>query len=134
MKMKKNTTTHLFTPYELFGQEIGKGWLPLVEPILNRINELNKQGANITITQVKEKWGELCVYLSSYTPELEEMIDEATRKSVTICENCGKPAQRVWGNYGWIYTLCPDCLAARKIKVTGPVEVRTIRSGISPHQ
>ena len=109
------------TPIELFGLEIGKGWRPLVEPILQKIEELNAAGANIRITQVKEKWGELCVYLSSYTPELEEMIDEAARKSVTICENCGKPAQRVWGNYGWIYTLCPACLAARKIKVTGPV-------------
>ncbi len=113
----------LKTPFELFGLEVGKGWLPLVEPIVNRIQELNEQGADIEIVQVKEKWGELCIYLSSYTPELKAMVDEATRKSVSICENCGKPAQRVWGNYHWVYTLCPKCLKARKIRILGPAEL-----------
>lgn len=114
------------TPYELFGIEIGKGWMPILEPVIKRIEELNEQGANIKITQIKEQWGALCVYLSCYTEELEKMIRAAEEQSVRTCENCGKPATRVWGKYRWIYTLCPDCLIARKIKVIGPVEVKQI--------
>ena len=122
--MKK--TKYIPTPFELFGFEIGKGWMPLVEPIIKKIQELNQQGIDIQITQIKEKFGELCVYLSAYTEELEQMIRDAEKKSIHICENCGKPAQRVWGNYGWIYTLCQDCLEERKIKIIGPVESKSI--------
>ncbi len=124
--MKNQNEKKLPSPFELFGLEIGKGWLPLVDPILLKIEELNSHGANIKIEQIKEKWGMLSVYLSDYPDELEIMIKAAEEQSTHTCMNCGKPAQRVWGNQSWIYTLCPECLAARKIKVRGPVEARTI--------
>ena len=106
----------LYTPFELFGVEVGKGWWPLVEPIYNRIQALNEAGANIEITQVKEKWGELCIYVSGAPDEIYDMIREAEKKSHYICEKCGKPAERVISEPFWVYTLCPDCLKEKKIK------------------
>ena len=67
------------TPFELFGVEVGKGWWPLVEPIYNRIQELNEADANIEITQIKEKWGELCFYVSGAPDEIYDMIREAEK-------------------------------------------------------
>ena len=111
----------LHTPFELFGVEVGKGWRPLVEPIYNRIQELNEQGADIEITQIKESWGELCFYTHKATAEIMEMIEEAREKSIHTCEDCGKPAVRICSKTGWIYTLCPDCLKERKIQVLNTV-------------
>lgn len=105
------------TPFELFGVEVGKGWRTLVEPIYNRIQELNKAGAHIEIRQVKEKWGMLCIYVSGAPDEIHDMIRDAQQKSVHICERCGLPAERVISKSRWIYTLCPDCLKARDIEV-----------------
>lgn len=107
----------LYTPFELFGVEVGKGWRPLVEPVYNRIQELNAQGANIEITQIKEKFGMLCIYVHNAPKEIHDMIRDAEAKSVHICERCGKPAGRVKSKSSWIYTLCPDCLEERGIEV-----------------
>ena len=107
----------LYTPFELFGVEVDKGWWPLVEPVYNRIQELNGAGAGIEITQIKEKWGQLCIYVSGAPHEIRKMIEEAEKKSVHVCEHCGEPAERIWSTTGWIHTLCPDCLKRRKIKV-----------------
>ena len=105
------------TPFELFGIEVGKGWWPLVEPIYNRIKQLNTEGAGIEISQVKEKYGMLCIYVHGAPDGIYEMIRDAERKSIHLCEDCGKPAVRVVREHSWIYTLCPDCLAKRGIKV-----------------
>ena len=107
----------LYTPFELFGVEVGKGWRPLVEPVYNRIQELNAQGANIEITQIKEKFGMLCIYVHNAPKEIYDMIRDTEAKSVHICERCGKPAGRVKSKSSWIYTLCPDCLEERGIEV-----------------
>ncbi len=107
----------LRTPYELFGVEVEKGWVPLVKPIIERIQTLNAQGAGIEITQIKEKWGELCVYLNRYPEGLDRMIQDAAEKSKRVCEHCGKPARRIFSTTGWVHTLCPDCLRERGIQV-----------------
>lgn len=112
----------LKTPFELFGVEVGKGWWPLVEPIYNRIQELNAVGASIEITQIKEKWGELCIYVSGAPDEIYEMIRDAEKKSIHVCEDCGAPTERVVGNCNWIYTLCPSCLNKRGIKIIKALE------------
>lgn len=107
----------LYTPFELFGVEVGKGWWPLVEPIYNRIHELNNQGANIEISQIKERFGMLCIYVHNAPGEIIDMIREAEAKSVNICERCGKPASRIKSKSSWIYTLCSDCLQEKGIEV-----------------
>ena len=97
------------TPYEMFGIECGKGWENLYQPILDKIDEINKSGEKtIEVTQVKEKFGRLEIYVNKYTDELTELIEDASEKSIHICEECGKPAES-FTEGGWIYTLCNEC-------------------------
>ncbi len=112
----------LYAPFELFGVEVGKGWRPLVEPIYNRIQELNAQGAEIEISQIKEKFGELCIYVHNAPDEIRDMIDFAVEKSHHVCEHCGKPAEWIISTNDWYFTLCPDCLRERNITVKSTVE------------
>jgi hypothetical protein len=74
----------LKTPWELFGVECGKGWFPLIEPILQYIQSYNKDKAEeyqIVVYQIKEKWGILQLEIGNYPNELAKMI-EAAEKSV----------------------------------------------------
>lgn len=96
-------------PIELFGLEIRKGWLPLVEPIINKVQELKEAGSDVEIMQVKEKWGALQIYLLNAPEELLKLARDAQEKSTRICEECGKPATQTEVN-GWVYTRCSDCL------------------------
>ena len=97
------------TPYELFGIECGKGWRSLYQPILDRIEEINESSDDrIEVTQVKEKFGRLEIYLDRYTDELLAMIKDASEVSGRMCEECGEPAEPTEVG-GWIYQLCDKC-------------------------
>ena len=87
-----------------------KGWWPLVEPIYNRIQELNRQGAEIVIIDIKEKWGELSISVNSAPKEIWDMIEEAEEKSAHVCENCGKPGETTMCCGGCVRTLCQECI------------------------
>lgn len=84
--------------------ECGPGWGFLVAPIVQRANEIDA-----TISQIKEKFGMLRVYLSSHVDddELCDMIDKAEMDSATTCEMCGKPGVNMT-NGGWLKTLCKE--------------------------
>lgn len=102
-----------YTCYELFGIECGKGWEKLYAPILDYIAEYNKdkpEGEQIKVHQIKEKYGELRVYLNFYTDELLKMVDKAEDESYFTCENCGCKTDGPKERGGWIYALCDDCL------------------------
>lgn len=99
------------TPAELFGVECGKGWYPLIRPILNYIKEYNHsrtEAEHIQVFQVKEKWGLLNIYVDGATGELNEMVRQAEKMSGTICEKCGNPGSRQIIK-GWYLTLCESC-------------------------
>ena len=100
-------------PYELFGIECEKGWFKLLEPIFDYIKEYNKDKDDehkIEITQIKEKWGTLRVYVNFGTDELFKLIDEAEDKSELICEFCGSEENVGSTKTGWISTICLDCV------------------------
>lgn len=100
------------TPYQLFGIECEKGWFPLIQPIVDYIDKFNEDKPDdekIYITQIKEKYGTLRIYVSHGTEELFNMIDEAEDKSASICEFCGSNVN-VGQTTGWIMTICHDCL------------------------
>lgn len=111
--MKPHTTIEISskynTPYRMFGIECGKGWKNLYQPILDRVEEINESSDDsIEVTQVKEKFGRLEIYLNKYTDELLDMINEASEASGHICEECGEPAEPTKVG-GWIYQLCDKC-------------------------
>lgn len=100
------------TPWELFGVECGKGWFPLIEPILRYIQSYNKDKSEenkIVVYQIKEKFGTLRLEIGNYPEELGNMVEAAEKASATTCEKCSAPGSlRKCG--GWYKTLCDDCL------------------------
>jgi hypothetical protein len=94
-----------------FGVETGNGWFDLIWELSDALEkEILKQPKDKrvyhTAMQVKEKYAQLRIYLTSYTDEMERLIDEAEEKSATICEICGKPG-KIRGT-GWLYTACDE--------------------------
>ena len=98
-------------PFELFGIECGEGWKHLYEPILEYIVKFNEEHKDnpIEVHQIKEKFGELRVYLSYYTDELSKMIDNAEEESEKTCEICGKHINGPIVEHNWIYPMCDEC-------------------------
>ena len=99
------------TPYELLGIECGKGWMVLIQPILDYIKAYNKdkeEKDKIVILQIKEKWGFLCIYVDNATDTLNNLIRIAEEFSGYICEMCGS-SKDVGRTNGWISTLCKKC-------------------------
>ena len=67
-------------PFELFGIECDRGWERLYKPVIDGINEYNKahpEEEGIEIYQIKEKWGNLCIYVSSAPKEIWDLIEKA---------------------------------------------------------
>lgn len=94
---------------------VGAGW----HPILTRLHEqVVALVPGYRVSQVKEKYGELRVYLS-LDPHLEghitaavnsrvhALLDAAEAESRRTCEECGKPGKT--RDTGWVKTLCPGC-------------------------
>lgn len=83
-------------------RECGPGWEKLIAPLLERADL-----EDVTVRQVKEKFGGLRFYVDSASDELYELIDQAERDSIKICEMCGMPGNRMI-KAGWYKTLCAD--------------------------
>lgn len=58
--------------------------------------------------QIKSKFAGLRFYMTSGTDEMYRLIDEAEKKSYTICENCGAKGKLRNDRY-WLETLCDNC-------------------------
>lgn len=82
-------------------QDVGPGWRSIVMPLIKRAE---REG--VSIHQVKEKFGGLRFYTGPASEDFYREVDEAERKSVTLCEECGEPGKRVTLR-GWIKTRCP---------------------------
>ena len=80
---------------------VGKGWAPLVNRVFDKL-ETTK--GSIKIVQVKEKYAGLRIYTDYSNKELDAVINQAERQSLTMCEECGKPG-KIRGK-GWYYTSC----------------------------
>jgi hypothetical protein len=102
----------------VFGFEIGEGWMSLVIELLDKIQHLvdnNPEYSGLQVIQVKEKYGELCVYLNYYYKEIEDIIDEYEEKSCYICEECGEKGE-IRNINNWYTALCDKHYAEYKEK------------------
>jgi hypothetical protein len=94
-----------------FGFECGDGWFELVDRLcadlmaLCRTHEIEVP----VVSQVKEKLGELRVYLHGPVhPMLDERIAQAERASLAICERCAA-AGRLGERIGYWCVRCERC-------------------------
>ena len=81
-------------PYSL-DDDIPKGWSKLFWMCMEEIREpLEKAGLTnkFYFTQVKEKYGELCLYNNGATEEVLDIISKYEYLSQFVCDRCGKQA------------------------------------------
>lgn len=96
------------------GRCIGRGWMDILYDLLFALEHLPTNGRrSFEVVQVKEKFGELRVYLSKGHAEASSMIDQATALSRATCEGCGC-ASKVRSHGGWFTTMCNACRGACK--------------------
>lgn len=115
-------------------QNVGVGWRPLLEDLHKELLEIRP---DYQVSQVKEKWGTLRVYIQG-TPirfdaiagnklysggledtatdenwrEVQAIVFKYEKKSAEICEEDGNPG-RLRNDQYWVRTLCDDCANLR---------------------
>lgn len=90
----------------------GDGWHPLIRRLSEKlelaISQIPESARHhYRASQVKEKLGVLCFYMSASTDEMDTWIQEAESESERICERCGSPGQL--RGTSWLATLCDEC-------------------------
>lgn len=87
------------------GWEVGAGWLPLVEAVLR---ELDHVAPKTEVTQIKEKFGRLRVYVADKKDDVvKAILRHAEARSATICEVCGEAGTLIRDD-GWVRVRCRD--------------------------
>jgi len=126
---------HELEPFCMFGVECGDGWIPLLDTLCyqiqsyidyrvefnKRIIERNKEAdpegqidqqmvfeyiPQVTVTQVKEKYGTLRFYYDGGDETIDGMVRMAEAMSAITCEACGNLG-KFRGKY-WFYTACDE--------------------------
>jgi hypothetical protein len=104
-----------------FGWECDKGWHPIIEEALDKIEDIiNKMPMqdkldfqeHFEILQVKEKLGGLRIYINMHPDEIIKVIEEAQEKALQTCEICGKPG-KMREIHWWYKTTCESCYNKR---------------------
>ena len=76
-----------------------------LQEALNKLTEEERD--EIWITEVKEKFCMLRVYLSNYTDELNEVLTKYEKLSARTCIKCGEPATKI--SQGYHLPWCDEC-------------------------
>lgn len=108
-----------------WGFSCGDGWFNILNQLCGNIqhhlNWKNKDGEvvpQVTVNQVKEKFGTLRFYYSGGDDEISGMVRMAESMSGVTCEGCGNIATTSEvgedGIKGWIRTECRPCEEKRK--------------------
>jgi len=92
--------------------DIGEGWWPTVEKALRCMEAVDP---GFTVSQVKEKFGGLRLYVAGSEDSTEEqrwtlraLASLAEQEAGNRCEECGAFPARNEPVYKWFRTLCPD--------------------------
>ena len=93
------------------GFACGEGWWPILEKLCSNIQHhidwKNKQSEvvpQVTVAQIKEKFGGLRFYYDGGDDVINGMVRMAEIWASHACEECGAPGTSRDG--GWIKTLC----------------------------
>ena len=101
------------------GFSVDEGWWPILESlcanIQSHIDWKNKQSEivpQVTVAQIKEKFGGLRFYYDGGDDTINGMVRMAEAWADASCEVCGAPGKS--RNGGWIKTLCDKHEAERQ--------------------
>ena len=94
------------TPWSRFwGFEIGPGWAALVEDMLA---EIEAQNIDVTICNIREKWGRLEVLYWCQDDRIEPIIERAEARAADTCKLCGN-TPRFDHPVDWELCFCKPC-------------------------
>ena len=112
-------------PFPMFGIECRDGWYDLLNHLCGLIqnhidwgnkqrnmllisnphnHEIPKEIPQVTVSQIKEKFGTLRFYYDGGDECIDGMVRMADAMSGSICEVCGNRGQ--FRGRGWYYTAC----------------------------
>ena len=127
-KMMVNRNKDMMETCMCWGFECGDGWFDLLDQLMGNIQHYTdwnnenfakgykqyKQVPQVTLDQVKEKFGSLRFYYTGGDDHISGMVTMAESMSSVICESCGNPGKQTRG--GWIKTICKSCETAREVE------------------
>ena len=87
------------------------------EAIEGPLRDVKEPPNQVTVDQVKEKFGTLRFYYTGGDDQIRGMVSMAESMSAVMCEECG--AAGSIGGKGWISTLCDTHRAERDAKRAG---------------
>ena len=80
------------------------GWQPLFRELLS---DLQSAGISVRVTQAKEKFGELRVYIDRPDQAAAPLIAAAEQRSTRMCQDCGAAGELMVRNHLFA-TLCAE--------------------------
>ena len=96
-----------------WGFECGDGWFNILDQLMHNIqhhidwmNRTEEVVPQVTLDQVKEKFGALRFYYSGGDDIIAGMVRLAESMSVVTCEVCGSPGK--FRGKSWFYTSCEE--------------------------
>jgi hypothetical protein len=128
MMVNRNRSMMETTMY--WGFECGDGWFDILDQLMGNIQhhidwkerqrevairfnskaasgeirEVPKEISQVTVDQVKEKFGTLRFYYTGGDDYIDGLVSMAESMSGVTCETCGNPGKSTGG--GWIKTVC----------------------------
>lgn len=104
------------------GFAVGAGWWPILTNLCANIqhhidwkNKNSEVVPQVTVNQIKEKFGGLRFYYSGGDDTIDGMVRMAEAWAGNSCEECGAPGESRQG--GWIKTLCDTHEAERQEQI-----------------
>lgn len=88
-----------------FGFEVGDGWYKLLRQLIIDLKPVVSD--KFKVVQVKEKFGGLRFYVDGASSVADKLIEEAERKSYTVCEVTGGIGS-LHSRGGWVKTISPE--------------------------
>ena len=85
----------------------------LAEIVAGDFREIPESIPQVTLDQVKEKFGTLRFYYSGGDDYISGMVSLAESLTGVTCESCGNVGERRGG--GWVHTYCTPCEEAREL-------------------
>jgi hypothetical protein len=121
-KMMVNRNAPMTETCMCWGFECGDGWFQILNQLMGNIQHhidwKNKNGEvvpQVTLDQVKEKFGTLRFYYTGGDDYIRGLVSMAESMSGVTCERCGAYAETNWpksengGIGGWVRTICKPC-------------------------